>query len=79
MTKHTNGLTNRAVNDAARSTLFWAVSRAVDNAVYWAVHRAVYVAVYGAVHRAVDVDGFVHEDSEHPHLQDFLLDVGTDA
>jgi hypothetical protein len=64
---------------AVSGVVYWAVGRAVrgDNAVYWTVLEVVDRTVRGAVYEAVD--GFVHEDSEHPHLQDFLLDVGTDA
>jgi len=58
---------------AVRGDGHWAGNWGVTGAVNRAVHGAVRWAVRGDVHEAVD------DDSNHPGLQDFLLEVGAEG
>jgi hypothetical protein len=71
----------------------YVVRRAVDRPVYVAIYHAVDLAVFGTVVRALDwavnnavertvlraVDRTVDDDTNHPGLQDFLINAKVEV
>jgi hypothetical protein len=73
MAKQTNSAVHQVVRRDVDFVVYRSVDRAVDWDVDWDVGRAVGRAVENAVYRAVE------NDTNHPGLQDFLVNAKVEA
>ncbi len=69
-----NALTQRVILQGLTQALHEAVDRDVSDAVYWDVYEVISGDVDWVLERTGDEA--VKEDSQHPDLKDFLLEVG---